>query len=330
MKCNHALNSDMARRTTLSDISKACGVNQSTVSRILNDTVGFSASSAMRQKVKRVAARLGYRPDRVARALVQGYTGVVGILGMWPWIIDEVTIYHPLIRACVERIQAAGLHATMNFPHPNFGKFPTDPFPVDGALVIAPLTLADLADIESTKMPYVSIDGVCGPNGTALLFDDNAAGQLAATHLWSLGHRRIACRMPLDYSHHSVADRLAGIAQVCEPVPVTPSENLDRWLESASALGVTGVICYSSQTASALKAAAVKRGMVIPSDLAIVAFNDDQYAAYADLTVIALPSRELGDLAAGVLIDMLAERPITNALSLQNKLIIRGSTTSVS
>src|ERR1035438_8175005 len=55
---------------TIKDIARESGVNISTVSRALNN--GYGVNDQTREHVIAVAARLNYRPNRVARGLVTG------------------------------------------------------------------------------------------------------------------------------------------------------------------------------------------------------------------------------------------------------------------
>src|SRR5471032_3321197 len=64
---------------TMSDIAKAAGVSQSTVSRILNDTpLSIPVSAKTRERVRAVATELGYRPHPFARALRGAPTMLLG------------------------------------------------------------------------------------------------------------------------------------------------------------------------------------------------------------------------------------------------------------
>lgn len=310
----------------MADVAAACGVTRSTVSRILNDTPGFSASAAVRRKINASARKLGYQPNRMARALVAGRTGIIGIFGMWPSLIDRISGYHQIMSAAVAVIQDGGFHAAASFPHPVLGTFPVSRFHLDGALLIAPTVIQDVDDVESAGIPYVSIDGLAGGNGRAIQVDDRAAGRLAATHLLTRGHRVIAHRFPLSYAHHSTADRLAGLQDVCTPASIPLDLDTSAWLAAARQLGVTAVICYDSADAAELAGAATALAWRIPADIALIAFNDDASALVANLTVMAVPFAELGRRAASLLIAQVLGQDIPDAPLLPCTLVQRGST----
>ena len=71
----------MARRVTLSDVAKICGVTPATVSRVLNEKAEFTASKAVREKITQAARKMGYVPDLSARNLNRQETHIIGIFG---------------------------------------------------------------------------------------------------------------------------------------------------------------------------------------------------------------------------------------------------------
>src|SRR6185312_507213 len=90
------------RAPTLHDVAREAGVAVSTVSRALNQPARISAST--RAHVQEVARRLGYRPNRNARAVVSGRTQMLGLL------VPDVTNPHHfgLVRGAEARARATG------------------------------------------------------------------------------------------------------------------------------------------------------------------------------------------------------------------------------
>src|SRR5579859_8096189 len=68
----------MSSPPTIKDVAERAGVSKSLVSRVMRGEGLVSTSS--RQAVMEAAAELGYRPNAVARSLVQGRTFNVGVL----------------------------------------------------------------------------------------------------------------------------------------------------------------------------------------------------------------------------------------------------------
>ncbi|NLE98162.1 MAG: LacI family transcriptional regulator, partial [Propionibacterium sp.] len=68
----------MRNRTTIVDVARVAGVSKSLVSLAIRDDPGVSEET--RARILRVAEDLGYRSNLWARSLVQGSTGLVGVL----------------------------------------------------------------------------------------------------------------------------------------------------------------------------------------------------------------------------------------------------------
>src|SRR3954449_2378632 len=75
------------RAVVMADVARLAGVSQQTVSRVLNDSP--HVRPATRERVLDAIGKLGYRPNRVARALVTGRSQTLGVLSF------DTTLYGP-------------------------------------------------------------------------------------------------------------------------------------------------------------------------------------------------------------------------------------------
>lgn len=66
-----------SKRVTITDVGRSAGVSTSAVSKVLNNAYGVSP--AMRERVQRAMAELGYRPHAAARGM-RGRTYTLGVL----------------------------------------------------------------------------------------------------------------------------------------------------------------------------------------------------------------------------------------------------------
>ncbi|MCX7600048.1 MAG: LacI family transcriptional regulator [Armatimonadetes bacterium] len=64
---------------TLQDVAAQAKVSVGTASRVLNGRCSPYVSAATKKAVFEAAARLGYRPNRIARALVTGRRNMIGL-----------------------------------------------------------------------------------------------------------------------------------------------------------------------------------------------------------------------------------------------------------
>ena len=65
-------------KVTSAEVARLAGVSQSAVSRVF--TPGASASPKTATKVRKAAEELGYRPNVLARAMVSGKSGIIGLV----------------------------------------------------------------------------------------------------------------------------------------------------------------------------------------------------------------------------------------------------------
>src|SRR4051795_5182624 len=75
------------RAVVMADVARLAGVSQQTVSRVLNDSP--HVRPATRDRVLDAIRKLGYRPNRLARALVTGRSRTLGVLSF------DTTLYGP-------------------------------------------------------------------------------------------------------------------------------------------------------------------------------------------------------------------------------------------
>ena len=224
---------------------------------------------------------------------------------------------------------------------------------VDGLLVStsqAPDLHPSVASwLEEIATPLLLVERrVDLPQGTRIgnVRTDHAAGaRLALHHLADLGHTSVAIaaregspttRWLLEGHQEAVRQGLLA-ADGPEPVllptygenPLVRDTVLEDLLDACQEHETTGVLVHTDEDAIALAHAARARGLTIPDDLSIVAY-DDEVAALSDvpLTAVAPPKAEVGRLAVETLLQQLTgptEQPVRH-VSLLPRLVVRSST----
>src|SRR3954453_4347252 len=90
--------------TTIRDVARASGVHVSTVSRTFS--APHLVNSETRGRVLATAERMGYRPNRAARALITGRTGNIGLI-----VADIANPYFPpMIKAAESQARRRDYH----------------------------------------------------------------------------------------------------------------------------------------------------------------------------------------------------------------------------
>jgi DNA-binding LacI/PurR family transcriptional regulator len=199
-------------------------------------------------------------------------------------------------------------------------------------LAIAPTTRdrtpEDLAAwLRSIPVPVVlverRIDGFTSLSELDLTRTDHVHGAvLAVEHLHRLGHRRIALgvydRTPtarhVREGFRTAVARLgleagpdASLAKG-EDDPVLLSRELEDFLDRCTETGTHAVLVHTDDHAARLVEAALDRGLRVPDDLAVVAYDDENAElAVVPLTTVTPPRRELGREALRLLVDRITE-----------------------
>ncbi|NBE54318.1 LacI family DNA-binding transcriptional regulator [Streptomyces boluensis] len=184
--------------------------------------------------------------------------------------------------------------------------------------------------VTELGVPTVLVERWAPPGHPAAGLDrvrtDHAYGAaIAVAHLAGLGHRKVA--LAAQHAPHR-GQLQAGYAAAVEalgldPAPVSPldavpsTEAADRFertlaylCEAVEAHGVTAALVHSDADAIVLIPRLQARGVRVPEDLAVIAY-DDEVAPLADvpLTAVAPAKRQVGARAAELLMDRLTAAP---------------------
>ncbi|GIG56610.1 LacI family transcriptional regulator [Longispora fulva] len=171
---------------------------------------------------------------------------------------------------------------------------------------------------------------------------DHQHGALQAMrHLAELGHRRVAlmtCASPTSDWITLGYDAALGALDLADAMPRHENRtreellgDLDLIMDAFAASGVTAVLAHPDDIAIQVVQRARQRGMVVPDDLSVVAYNDE-IAGLADIPLTAVaPAREdVGRLAVEFLLRKLhsgrTERAALHVHVLP-RVIVRASTT---
>ncbi|KZE75114.1 GntR family transcriptional regulator [Paenibacillus elgii] len=219
-------------------------------------------------------------------------------------------------------------------------------FPVD-----AETYNEEILALKINKFPFVLIDRYLPGVETNFVCSDSALGaKLAVSHLWELGHRRIAICSDSPLPTVSVDERIAGYMEALKvqgamidpsliltdfrigDVRLDEQHPLYRHLQSQSA---TAYIALNAKLGIHLAILTRQLGLRVPEDLSILTFDDpspglEEPGRY---THVAQSEGEIGSKAAEILIRLL-EHPQGKdkdngqytKIILRPELVVRGST----
>ena len=180
---------DRSRPPTITEVAIAAGVDRSSVSR------AFSRPELLRpetvEAIRAVAARLGYAPNRNARALSTGRHGNIALI--MPDIADP--LFPPLVRAAQLEADRAGLCVFLgnSDENPQFEERLIAQLlgQVDGVLLAFPRLSNDAIQRLAQQKPVVVI-GRDVPGVPRVLVDTSPGLDEAVRNLAENGHRRLA------------------------------------------------------------------------------------------------------------------------------------------
>jgi LacI family transcriptional regulator len=210
---------------------------------------------------------------------------------------------------------------------------------VDGLIAVSLGELPGTKHASEDQLPPIVYVDLPTRSGHVIVFDTEAAGEAATQHLLAEGRRRIALLAVPDVNANLVGLR-AGYERALntegrQPPWLVPVGGFtaDHARAGVAALfegseHPDAVITASATHALVVLAEARTRGITIPAELAVVGYGDTQSAQLAQppLSMIELPSRDAGALAAQLLQDLIAgHRLRPRRRVLPTRLIVRDS-----
>ena len=307
----------MSGEVSVVDVAKKAGVSLGTVSNVLNrpDRV----APATRARVLAAIEELGFIRNEAARQLRAGQSRSIGFV-----VLD---IRNPFFTDLAAGVEASVAKAGLSLVLCNSGDDPTreDHYlsllqeQRASGILITPAARASspIEEIRRRGMPLVLVDRNSTRKQCSVSVDDLVGGEMAIDHLISLGHRRIAF-VGGALSTQQVADRLLGARTAAERagIEITVMETAGPTFGAGRSMGEriagmsarrrpTAVFCVNDLIALGVLQEMTRHRISVPEDLAIVGYDDIDFAAAAavPLTSVRQPREDLGRAAADLLIE---------------------------
>lgn len=332
----------MARKATpsLAEVARLSGVSPSTVSRVLNrHTDNFSVKDGTRKRIMDAVEQLDYRPNPITRSIRAKKTNLIAVLGMRDFGTAIRGGTEIAVNAFMRAVYAEGLELCTNVMSPKEPPFALPSWRTDAALAVDTSDVEQLAGLDDSGTPYVTLNGPAGPRGSSVRVDDTSGVHEAVMHLVMLGHKRIAFAMPDEFEwHESLLIRHQAYLATLHGFglkPVNPEfkpglRPLDVVRRTVVQGGATAILSYNHLMAVKLLRACSALDLCVPRDASLVCFNDLFPCEHLvpSLTAMALPSREMGIEAANLVLRQIrADEPLEpEHVRLPEQLVIREST----
>jgi LacI family transcriptional regulator len=330
--------------TTLSDIARAAGVDRSTVCRVLRGQGRTSAETE--DRIRRLAREMHYTPNPIARSLILGRSSFVGV-------VADYTIspaYAKLVDPIEQGLRANGL--TMLLVH-------SPDTPEGEEMVVRQLmsyNIAGLIVIRTSVSPETDIYQRFIDSGGKLVIvnkvtdrfavpqvgtSDYMPSRLAAAHLISLGHRRIAHlsinsrTLSAQARDRGFRDALVDAGLEVDEALIIPTE-MSHEAGRDSALRLlrmgnppTGIVTRYDAVAMGACDACFSEGLSVPGDVSVTGVADvwNPRILRVALTTIGHPYREIASRGVQMMIDLLRGVDVKpETIVIGSELIVREST----
>jgi LacI family transcriptional regulator len=307
---------------TMAEVAKEAGVSITTVSHVLNGTRHVNEMTVAR--VRAAIAHTGYRPNSIARALAGARTRSIGLA-----ISGISNPYFMELVAAIESEAARNGHTllladTHDEPRKELEMVQELVLRRVDGLLLAPSAGAEdhaLKFLSTESVPVVLVDRLLPVPIDQVGTENERPTIELVEHLAGLGHTRIgliAGRKGLSTIEERITGYRIGLQRCGLPVDEAliaygapgyeaARTAVHRVLDTAEP--PTALIAANNSTTIRVLRALRERGLSVPRDIALVAFDDFEWSDlfHPRLTVIAQPSHEIGATAVQLLLSRLDE-----------------------
>lgn len=300
------------------DVAKHAGVSQTTVSRVMNNPEKVTKKTFY--KVNEAMNELGYRPNLIARSLVNNKTYSIALLSgplHNPFFVDTTT-------SIVNFAKGEGFSVNVHFE--NYGDNMSVyqdvlSHQVDGIILSSILYDDPIYDLlNKLNIPFVMFNRRHRENGNFIEMDNVQAGRLATEHLIELNHRNIVWMGgPLNMS--TFHGRYEGFKQVFREknVPLEPENIIITNTSKAAVFEETRLLMSKKDRPTAILAATdsiafymmdflIEQGYSIPENISIIGVDNVELSRHHSFqlsTVGTIINENLGRIAIEHLVNLI-------------------------
>ena len=318
---------------TIMDVARKAGVSRSTVSLVINKSP--LVKGATRELVEKVIREINYVPNSNARGLSARVTNNLGVVFLQDFLPSNTQISYNndqhtgMSSFNISNGIMAGLIGT------DYGviteRFSSamepDALPrivrekrIDGLFVVGNL-YSDrfLKNLQKTGIPFVTVGVGSLKEGIDSIYADPGEGtRMAVRELIETGHRKV-CLLNCPSSVITYSWRLNGYRAELEAhgLPFREDWNLQPMKDNGSAAADAfrafweagnrpdAIVTANGQSAAGAMAFLYEKGVRIPDDVSIIAYEDSSMCGYAApaLTAVNVRKEEMGSRAAKCLME---------------------------
>ena len=325
-------------RITASDVAKAAGVSQPTVSRVFNRSATVDPEKA--ERVRAVARELGYIPNLVARSLNSGSSFRIGIVLAYL----KNGFFGEALQNLSRALNAKGYSVTVYFAGNSSDEVDTiiDDLladQVDG-IVLASVSLSNqlVSRVRKSGIPCVLFNrGQSDPDISMVTAANFVGGREATEFLIKGGHHRIAHLAGWRKALNGV-ERRDGFLAAMKTAGLEPLACVDCHFRRNVAMEETRKLFDLDEVPDALFVAndhmafgvlevlREELGLRVPEDVSVIGYDDAPMARWKtfNLTTVRQPLGRMVDATVKVLLDEIADKKRgPNKIEIKGELIVR-------
>jgi DNA-binding LacI/PurR family transcriptional regulator len=322
------------------DVARVAKVSQAAVSRAF--TPGASISEETRERIFKAAKKIGYRPNLLARSLIMGRSGIVGIVMGNP----KNPSFTTALDALSTRLTKAGKHILIFTAEKDDASADVHvedllKYRVDALLLISALLSTTLAEhCRAAGIPVIHFNRV-GQNaaGMSTVTGANREGaRQVAEHLVQQGYRNLAYMANFRGSKTNRERETAFTGYVTSQGLPEPQSVLGHFHREGAMTAARdllsqpkrpdAIFCANDYMALAtIDVARFEFGLTVGKDLGVAGFDDIEQAAWPpyDLTTYSHPVDQMADKAVELLLQDVGAEEVSNVV-VEGELKCRGST----
>jgi LacI family transcriptional regulator len=308
-------------RVTMTDIARAAGCSQATVSFVLNNSPGIRLSQQTRQRVIEAARGLGYTAPAFA-ALHQPSPAFDGLDGVIGFAVDQLATSPEAVVAIEGARQASWNAGNVLLVAQTLGDPVMEPRAISAltkrgisALIYMTIFTREISApdyLYGLDIPVILLNCYTADYAfPAVVPSEIAGGQSSTRYLINHGHRRIATITGEPWMQ-AAQDRLKGYrrALATADIPFDPELVVEGdWSASAGYAATvkllarkdrpTAIFCQNDRTAIGCYEALKEAGLHIPQDISVIGYDDEEIARhlFPPLTTSILPHMAMGQWA---------------------------------
>ncbi|MCD9200158.1 LacI family DNA-binding transcriptional regulator [Aeromicrobium wangtongii] len=326
------------------DVAARAGVSPATVSNAMNHPEKVSPRTLAR--IQSAIDELGYIRNDAARQLRAGTNQAIGML-----LHDIANPFFTDVAGGVEDVLLAGQRPLIlgnSSQDPRRETTYLDLFEQQrmSGVLIAPVgdVLGRLRRLRDRGTHVVLVHPTTRADEfSSVAIDDQMGGRIATEHLLETGRRRIAfigpTANPAQIGHRLAAGRTAVETHGSGEIVLVATDTMSAAAGSSGAEQLLAlptkqhpdaIFAANDLVALGVLQALTVRGVKVPDDIAIIGYDDTDFAASAaiPLSSVRQPARTMGSISASLLLDVVADPAASRVqhITLQPELVVRRST----